>query len=272
MFSRSYDEFEVDSPRGATPRGYSRSATPRQQAAAVVVPTVLPLSAELVIETIGFQNLTCRQLSFILHRMALQDPEMFAEGLRKPFGSTRVEVLIALYNQLSDIANLPCLVKHLTVHERAALIFRLGWLNIWSPVRPNGIYHLRFHQREERQLIRLLIAISCLETETEWKTGKLTGHDPASLGAETTLTRNESGSIIPSEWHKEDGLPARGVLSLEYLSKATESSLLKSNPPFMAYALPTLATQEERLQKKRENITTTHCQFLLHNAGVSLQL
>jgi hypothetical protein len=282
MYSRSFDEYEVDTPRGTTPKSYSRAVTPRQQPPGGVPKASPPLSAELVIETIGFQNLTCRQLAFLLHRMALQDPEMFTEGLRKPFGSTRVEVVIALYNQLCDIVNLPCLMKHLTIHERAVLIFRLGWLNLWSPVRPNGVYHLRFHHREERQLIRLLIATSCLQTETEWKTAKLSGVESASSLSSTgggtdsqvgaNFTPNETGSIIPSEWHKEDGLPARGVLSVEYQSGETESNLLKSNSPFLAFVLPTHSRQEEKLQKKRENVTTTHCQFLLHNAGLSLQL
>jgi hypothetical protein len=287
MYTRSSDEFEEDTPRGTTPRNFSRSVTPRQnsqQAAAVgsaaAAPQAPPLSAELVIETIGYQNITCHQLAFLLYRMSLQDPDMFVEGMKRAYGSTRVEVVIALYNQISDIVNLPCLMKHLTVHERACLIFRLGWLNLWSPLRPTGIYHLRFHQREERQMIRLLIVSSSLASETEWKAGKIFstdgGGDSSHLGG-VDLTPNENGCIIPSEWQKEDGLPSRGVLSVEYLSKESETNLLKSNPPFLAYVLPTLSAQEEKLsqqqqQKKIDNITTTHCQFVLHNAGLSLNL
>lgn len=277
MYTRSYDEFEEDSPRGTTPRTFSRSATPRQNsqltAPAATLPQSPPLSAELVVETIGYQNLTCHQLAFLLHRMSVQDPNMFAEGMKRAYGSTRVEVVIALYNQISDIVNLPCLLKHLTVYERACLIFRLGWLNLWSPVRPNGIYHLRFHQREERQMIRLLIVLSLLGSETEWKSGKIFSTDGGPGGVD--LTPNENGCIIPAEWHKEEGLPSRGVLSLEFLSKESESNLLKSNPPFLAYVLPILSSQEDKLsqhQKRRDNITINHCQFVLRNAGLSLNL
>lgn len=273
MFSRSYDEYELESPRGSPTQSFSRSVTPRQPQQPSTNPTTAPpLTAELVIETIGYQNISCRQLAFLLYSMSLQDSEMFVDGMRKPYGSTRVEVVIALYNQISDIVNLPCLMKHLTIYERAVLIFRLGWLNIWSPIRPNGIYHLRFHQREERQLIRLLISLSLLETEKEWKSGKLFLSDSENILGGVDLVPNENGCIIPSEWHKEDGIPSKGVLSVEFVSKENEATRLKSHPPLLAYVLPTYLGQEDKLLKKRENITTTHCQFILHNTGVFLDL
>jgi hypothetical protein len=303
MFSRSFDDFEVDSPRGTgagrgatPPRAHSRAVTPRQnsQQAAAAPPPAPPLSAELVIETIGFQNISCQQLSFLLHRMSVQDRDMFSEGLRRAYGSTRVEVVIALYNQISDIANLPCLLKHLTIHERACLVFRLGWLNLWSPLRPNGIFHLRFHQREERQMIRLLIVSSLLASETEWKSAKVfaaeggAGESLGGTGGGVELAPNENGCLIPTEWQKEEGLPSRGVLSVEYQSKESDANVSSLShktallPPLLAYVLPTLASQEEKLQgqgqgqgqgkSRRDNVTTTHCQFVMHNTGLSLQL
>jgi hypothetical protein len=262
MYTRSFDELEIDSPRGSTPRAASpsRLSTPRAQT--VPIPS-LPLSSEIVIETIGFRKISCRQLSYIIYRMGIQDPEMFTEGMRKPYGSTRVEVIISLYNQISDPVNLPCLLKHLTTHEKAVIILRLGWLNIWSPLRPNGVYRLRFQKREERQMIRLLIATSMLRTEEEWSQVRVVDLH----GHATELTPN-GDSAIPAEWHKEEGLPTEGFLYVEYTSGESETAILKLNEPLMTFVLPTFL-QEDKQHKKRE--ATGHSLFNLQNAGISLE-
>ena len=58
--------------------------------------------------------------------MGQQDPEMLAEGMRKAYGSTRVEVIVSLFNQIVDLVNLPCVLKLLSPFERGSLVFRLG--------------------------------------------------------------------------------------------------------------------------------------------------
>lgn len=267
MYTRSFEEYEVDSPRGTTPRtNPSRAITPRPNIVQVVLP---PLTAEVVIETIGYQSITCRQLAFIFYRMLIQDQEMFNEGMRKAYGSTRVEVFITLYNQISDIINLPIVFKLLTAHEKATIILRLGWLNLWNPLRPNGIYRLRFTNREERQLIRLLIITSLLRTEEEWSHGKVIESSPSNV-TELTAINETTDCIIPTEWHKEENLPTTGLLSVEFTSKESEANLLKLNEPLLSFVLPTMKSEERSQFKKTENIHTTLT--ILQNEGISLEI
>ena len=42
--------------------------------------------------------------------------------------------------------------KDLTSKEIAMLIFRLGWLNIWSPIKAEGCMWMNLSRREERQV------------------------------------------------------------------------------------------------------------------------
>mmetsp|Transcript_23200 Transcript_23200/g.34037 ORF Transcript_23200/g.34037 Transcript_23200/m.34037 type:complete len:1514 (+) Transcript_23200:117-4658(+) len=185
-----------------------------------------PISSDFVVENIGCRALSCKQLAFIVYRMGQQDPEMLAEGMRKAYGSTRVEVIVSLFNQIVDLVNLPYVLKLLSPFERGSLVFRLGWLNVWSPLRPDGFYRLRLHNREERQIVRVLIALATEGSSDQWKNCRFSenaNEDPLNFDNDWSM---------PSSWRSESGLPREGVLRLQFQSSGasgSESSRFKSD-------------------------------------------
>lgn len=182
-----------------------------------------PLTADYIVEFVGHRMLSCQQLAFIVHKMGDQDPGMFVDGLRKPLGSTRVELIVSLFNQIADLVNFPTVAKLLTSLEKSCLVFRLGWLAIWNPLRPDGSYSLRLKNREERQIVRVLITLLLSGPDTQFS-------NVAYIPAGGTIDLSSSEAVrgdgdddeatwkLPASWHHENGLPPDGILRLTFRS------------------------------------------------------
>ena len=76
-------------------------------------------------------------------------------------------------NQIVDVNNFECILKILTLQEYSQVLFRLGWLNIWSPLKPEGCYSLDLSVREENIIARILIVLDRLETNSVRKETKI---------------------------------------------------------------------------------------------------
>ena len=131
-----------------------------------------------------------------------------AEGLALPI-NPRVEVLVALHARVVDLYNFGNVARMLPEAERAELVHRLGWLNTWSPLRPDGPVMLDLSQAEERVVAKALALLAEVE-----KPGERWGG--ATFQECITQHPIPNWSPIPPAWNREDGLPKKGVLAFEY--------------------------------------------------------
>ena len=88
-------------------------------------------------------------------------------------GTQRVELVVRMSTQLVDVCNFDLILKPLTHIEQASLLHRLGWLNIWNPLKPEGHYHLDLSIREQNLIARALVLLDRAETHNRSKERKL---------------------------------------------------------------------------------------------------
>lgn len=68
------------------------------------------------------------------------------------FGTYRVEVVVSLFCRIKDTHNLHLIFSTLTSEEHGMILARIGILNIFDPIRPEGAYSLDLSVWEERQV------------------------------------------------------------------------------------------------------------------------
>lgn len=145
--------------------------------------------------------LHCRYLALILE---LFSPLGIAQ--RSSHGSYRVELIILFFDRIVDLHNFDMILQALNAEEHAALICRLGLLNIFNPCRPEGGWSFDLTRWEERQATKILIHLSIVEPGENWLNKQFIfdrGFQPM------------SSFTLSSEWLKEDGLGKKGLLSFE---------------------------------------------------------
>lgn len=79
------------------------------------------------------------------------------------FGTMRVELIVSFFSKVIDLLNFERVLKVLTSHEIGMLMFRIGILNMWSPIKAASYYYLNLARREEKQVARLLLILSHCE-------------------------------------------------------------------------------------------------------------
>ena len=72
------------------------------------------------------------------------------------FGTYRVELVVTLFGCLVDLHNFELVMRALTTFEAACVICRVGWLNIFNPMKPQGAYELDLTRREEREIYKYI--------------------------------------------------------------------------------------------------------------------
>jgi len=162
--------------------------------------------------------LTCSQMSLIIKLFPFNE-----QSSSLHYSTSRVDFIIKFHSRLSDPINFDVvlLLSSLTPNEIAMLQYRLGILNIWSPLKPEGFLYLDLSRREDRQLLRILLVLSLQE-----------GSPAASIfpGSEKFWTKpDDKESLvpdfkIPATWYKESDLPTQGMVSFRYFSGDTFAS------------------------------------------------
>ena len=146
---------------------------------------------------------------------ALLERWQFAEGETLSIVGRReqvhplVELVIVLYPRLIDLYNVDGLLGMLSPVMRAEAVFRLGLLNTFSPLKPDGNYVLNLSIREDRQVIKMLLHLKEAEPG-HWR-------DPI-------LRWKLDAAPIPAwepgrSWLNVDGIPRSGAPHV-YLSRA----------------------------------------------------
>lgn len=180
------------------------------------------LSYEEIIEAIGFHPLSCEQLGYVLYWMDVNikqfrgDISTFDMN-RKPFTSPRVEVIVSVFNNITNLENFSFIKSMLDEFEYGLLMLRLGILNMWCPLRPDGYYCFQTSHRESRQIIRMLIALTMSGSEEQWYHESYRRNDgPDDEGANLNKVTK-----FPSTWQREEHFPASGCVCFQFRSLDT---------------------------------------------------
>jgi len=148
--------------------------------------------------------LRCRHIALIITH--------FLQGHLKRtkfFGSYRVELVVLLFDRLTDIQNFDVITKRLMSHEIACLYTRLGYLTIFNPMKVEGSHFLNLSNREERIIAKILAVLSAIEPGENWRDESFQWDLEVSPIPGWELTK---------PWLTEEGMPQRGFLSLNYYS------------------------------------------------------
>jgi Ca2+-binding EF-hand superfamily protein len=190
---------------------------------------------ERLVSCFSSKYLFCRHLAVLTM--------LFLRGTCKKtdWGTYRVELIISLFSRLKDVHNFELVLAQLTVEEHAMVLARVGILNIFNPLRPEGGYCLDLGLWEERQVAKILVHFACVEPGANW------------FYQEYTFDRKQVGIPgweLPVTWLGEEGMPTKGLLSLVYYSGGG-LRLQGCNPTIM-------------LREAALSLTLTHPSFVLY--------
>ena len=85
------------------------------------------------------------------------------------FGSYHVDLIVSLFSRIVDIHNFEVIMSTLNAEECAGVYCRIGWLNIFNPTKPEGMYCLDFCRYEERLCAKMMIGLALVEPGDNWK-------------------------------------------------------------------------------------------------------
>jgi hypothetical protein len=126
------------------------------------------------------------------------------------YSSLVVELVIALFSQLVDPVNFEVVYEEMSIQEHGMLLYRLGYLNTWNPLKPEGFYSLDLSRREEKQIVRTLMLLTTKEPGQNWLN---LSYRPK--GRHDKEQKNFERDV---SWLLEEVFPNKGVLSLRYFS------------------------------------------------------
>lgn len=89
-----------------------------------------------------------------------------AEAENAGYSTFRVELVVALFAHVVDKANFQLVLQTLTGREQALLIVRLGFLSLFTVIKPPRHNKLNLAHREEKQFLRLLLVLR--DVEKSW--------------------------------------------------------------------------------------------------------
>jgi hypothetical protein len=153
------------------------------------------------------QWLRCRHLALIV--------EVFRKlGSKKrtdKFGTYRVDLVVQLFERLVDRHNFDLVLRLLKAEEVASVTARIGWLNFFCPLKPEGCLELNLAIYEERLIAKMINTLATVEPGDNWprKQFRWKHSDEPMPGWELKLTWMED---LPNG----AGLPERGYMCVEY--------------------------------------------------------
>jgi hypothetical protein len=125
----------------------------------IPLPTKAIKTLECLIDTFENVHFYCRHLEIII----ILFEELGTLKTSDFFGTYRVELIICLFSNLIDIYNFELLFRHLSPFEIACLYCRLGYLNLFNSMKPEGSYSFDLSRHEERQCVKMLAHLAVVE-------------------------------------------------------------------------------------------------------------
>lgn len=161
-----------------------------------------------------------RQLSLILHCFR----GLGQKKATRHFGTYRVEAFIVLVSRVVDLHNIECVFRVLTPYEVACIFCRMGWLSLWNPCKPEGCWELDLTRPEERIVVKCLCELSTKEPGDNWIQQYFKWE---------RKVEGMPGWELTQSWLTDDGLPCRGIISIEYYSGGCK--LLRGCRPYVNF-------------------------------------
>ena len=94
---------------------------------------------EYIIDMFSQVYLRCRHIVLILRCFQFGSIQRV-----QSFGTYNVELIVSLFIRILDIHHFEMVLGELTAEECGVLYCRLGWLNLYNPVKADGGYELRY--------------------------------------------------------------------------------------------------------------------------------
>lgn len=160
---------------------------------------------EVLVEQFETQFIYSRHLELLI--LLFQDYGSLKNA--DDFGTYRVDLVVQLFSCIIDLHNIEIVFRQLTAYEIACIRCRLGYLNLFNPIKPEGSYEFDLSRREERQIVKMLAQLSVVEpgdnlpfVQFRWDRDM----DPM------------PGYELTEPWLTEEGLPSRGLWNVTYYS------------------------------------------------------
>ena len=77
-------------------------------------------------------------------------------------------VFATLFNRIIDLENLGEVLNSFEMEFKNEIIHRLGILNIWSPIMPDGKLELDLAAWDQREACKLLVRLAVIEPGENW--------------------------------------------------------------------------------------------------------
>jgi hypothetical protein len=159
--------------------------------------------AELLEEVLLHVWIRCRHLALLM--------ECFKKfgSVKKAvhFGSYRTELAVSLFSRVIDPHNFELVMRVLEPYEAGCLVSRIGLLNIFNPMKPEGCWELDLGRYEERVVAKTMAALSVVEPGDNWL-------QKAFMWARDLDPM--PGWELVTTWMNEEGFPRRGIITVEY--------------------------------------------------------
>ena len=133
--------------------------------------------------------------------------------------SLRVEIVIACFARIGDMENFYDLIDppELTVDYWEGVVERLGWLNVFNPLKPDHHYFLDLKWADHNKLASILIQLEVKEEGDNWVDYR---HRLTEAVEGSVMGGWIGGWVLPGFW--VDNVPDKGQLELTYTSAAAK--------------------------------------------------
>jgi hypothetical protein len=154
----------------------------------------------------------------------------------KHFGNYVVDLVVSMYVRLTDLQNFDTVMKLLNARETAAVYCRLGLLNIFNPMKPDGAIELELSRREEKVVAKMIVYLSAVEP------GENLSYQTFQWKRTMDLT---PGWQVTQGWLTEKDMPIHGIVCLSYYSGDNVGNLGCVAIPLVRKALTQLVLIDE---------------------------
>lgn len=158
---------------------------------------------ELIVEAFETQFMYARHLEMLV----LLFSELGSMRTSDDFGTYRVDLIVLLFNCVIDLHNIEIVMRQLSAYEAACVYCRIGILNLFNPMKPEGSIELDLSHRDERVVAKMLCQLSVVEPgdnfpfqQFRWERNM----DPT------------PAFVVTEPWMTEDGIPNHGLFASTY--------------------------------------------------------
>ena len=160
------------------------------------------------------------------------------------FGSLRVDVAATLFSRIVDLHNMELILREFSPLEAGCFYSRVGWLNVFNPMKPEGSYELDMGRWEERMVAKILLSLAMREPGENILNGAFQWDRD---------TEKTPGWVITQPWLCDDTMQRKGLLSITYRSKSNSPSSSQGLLPDVCYRralLTTVLIREEEIRSE----------------------